>query len=242
MRNQALTGYLLHQKPYQERRALCYLFSKEFGMIHGVSKKGVPLFERLQLFATGKRSLKNFSQIQLAIHQPPISGSQQYAALYLNEVLYRLLPVEDPMPELWRHYDATLTLLRQPVTTTELRLYLRAFERRLFAELGHEILLTLDNNGASIQKDCQYRFNPESGFELAIQSAPSIKDGLSTNNEGMALLSIFNGDDILQMDEIGLTTTTVMLWSRLYRLLIDHLLDYKPLQSRLLWQQQQRYQ
>ncbi|MGO1757157.1 MAG: DNA repair protein RecO, partial [Psychrobacter sp.] len=27
MRNEALVGYLLHQRPYQEKRALYYLFS-----------------------------------------------------------------------------------------------------------------------------------------------------------------------------------------------------------------------
>ena len=44
------------------------------------------------------------------------------------------------------------------------------------------------------------------------------------------------------MAEQGLSSSNLNAWSRLHRQLIDHLLDYQPLQSRLLWQQQQRYQ
>ena len=134
MRNEALIGYLLHQRPYQEKRALYYLFSQQHGVIHGIGKKGAPLFMPLQLFATGKRDLKTFSQINIAplssiqgsvtqdslapedsqadlaeaLHHESISGQHQYAALYLNEILWRLLPTEDPMPVLWQHYQNSL--------------------------------------------------------------------------------------------------------------------------------------
>mgnify|MGYP000501174069 CR=1 FL=1 len=63
MRNEALVGYLLHQRSYQEKRAIYYLFSQQHGVVHGIGKKGAPLFEPLQLFATGKRDLKTFTQI-----------------------------------------------------------------------------------------------------------------------------------------------------------------------------------
>ena len=39
MRNQLLTGYILHQKPYGESRSLIYLFSEEWGVVHGIGKK-----------------------------------------------------------------------------------------------------------------------------------------------------------------------------------------------------------
>ncbi|WP_353891951.1 recombination protein O N-terminal domain-containing protein [Faucicola atlantae] len=39
MRQQPLTGYVLHQKPYQENRGLLTLFSAEFGIVHGIGKK-----------------------------------------------------------------------------------------------------------------------------------------------------------------------------------------------------------
>lgn len=270
MRNQSLLGYLLHQRPYQEKRALYYLFSQQFGVIHGIGKKGAPLFEPLQLFATGKRDLKTFSQITLcqienapldAIqeahlaqaddsithpnfvqHEPKnyqqISGQQQYAALYLNELLLKLLPVEDPMPVLWQHYQHSLLTLKQPLSADELRLSLRQFEQYLFQELGFSLNLTHDNLLTAIASDTLYRFLPELGLMPIIQTAEH-DDNADVNASVQAL---FSGQEILAMAQAGITMSTLHSWSRLHRHLIDHLLDYQPLQSRLLWQQQQRYQ
>ncbi len=265
MRNEALLGYLLHQRPYQEKRALYYLFSQQFGVVHGVGKKGAPLFEPLQLFATGKRDLKTFSQImisQIDINQPenaqsdsaqvddkvtyaklpqpelksyqPISGQQQYAALYLNEILLKLLPVEDPMPVLWQHYQQSLLVLKQPLSADELRLCLRQFEQHLFQELGFSLNLTHDNLLATIEPETVYRFLPDVGLVPIVQTAEY--------TENASLQAVFRGSEIIAMEQAGIVMTTLNLWSRLHRHLIDHLLDYQPLQSRLLWQQQQRYQ
>lgn len=264
MRNEALTGYLLHQRPYQEKRALYYLFSQQFGVVHGIGKKGAPLFEALQLFATGKRDLKTFSQIAVnqtdsiqmdsvqTVDNPDaqftypnqsiykqhqryqqISGQQQYAALYLNEVLLKLLPVEDPMPMLWQHYQNSLLTLKQPLDADELRLCLRQFEQCLFQELGFALNLEHDNIQDSIESKMTYRFLADVGLVPILQAERS---------EHANTQAIFNGDEILAMQQKGITSTTLDSWSRLHRHLIDHLLDYQPLQSRLLWQQQQRYQ
>ena len=248
MRNEALIGYLLHQRPYQEKRALYYLFSEQHGVVHGIGKKGAPLFEPLQLFATGKRDLKTFSQINLMLAEDDstesatatkplryqqISGQQQYAALYLNEILWKLLPSEDPMPVLWQHYRNSLLQLKQPLAADELRLCLRQFEYHLFQELGFALTLAHDNILAAIESDTDYRFLPDAGFVATAQI-----DKTTIN----ALQTVFSGADIMEMERLGIVDATLSNWSRLHRHLIDHLLDYQPLQSRLLWQQQQRYQ
>lgn len=272
MRNEALTGYLLHQRPYQEKRALYYLFSQQYGVVHGIGKKGAPLFEPLQLFATGKRDLKTFSQINLVqnilaqnsdsedivtqdikphnasfqeaqksseitltekMRYTQITGQQQYAALYINEVLWRLLPTEDPMPVLWYHYQDTLIQLKQSLSTDELRLCLRQFEHNLFQELGFALTLLHDSSLDVIELDADYRFMPDIGF------APIV---IADNANSNIAQAVFNGVEIIEMAQMGITIQTLGVWSRLHRLLIDHLLEYQPLQSRLLWQQQQRYQ
>lgn len=263
MRNESLVGYLLHQRSYKEKRALYYLFSQEHGIVHGIGKKGAPLFAPLQLFANGKRDLKTFSQINITpittqeldgahkeniqrdtsqinsdskeseqISYKSIDGQQQYAALYLNEILWKLLPTEDPLPVLWWHYQNSLQQLKKPLTAIELRLCLRQFERYLFAELGFSLMLTHDSFEVAIDSNAQYRFVPDVGL------TPIYSDDDSVNVTAQA---IFEGTDILKMLEQGISNDTLNLWSRLHRQLIDHLLDYQPLQSRLLWQQQQRY-
>lgn len=259
MRNEALIGYLLHQRPYQEKRALYYLFSQQHGVIHGVGKKGAPLFMPLQLFASGKRDLKTFTQINIAplssiqdsvtqntlalkdnnnvnlaqtLHHETISGQHQYAALYLNEILWRLLPTEDPMPILWQHYQHSLQQLKQLLTADELRLCLRQFEAHLFNELGFALTLKHDSLDQPIEPDAWYRFLPDVGLMPIVHN----------DDESAVAQTVVKGNEILSMAEQGLSAPTLNAWSRLHRQLIDHLLDYQPLQSRLLWQQQQRYQ
>ena len=252
MRNEALIGYLLHQRPYQEKRALYYLFSQQHGVIHGIGKKGAPLFMPLQLFATGKRDLKTFSQINVASQNTTqigvvkdgglatvlealpygnITGQHQYAALYLNEILWRLLPTEDPMPILWQHYQNSLQQLKQPLTADGLRLCLRQFEAYLFNEMGFALTLKHDSLDQAIELDTWYRFLPDVGLVPIVH-----------NDDIAVTQNIFKGNEILSMAEQGLSSSNLNAWSRLHRQLIDHLLDYQPLQSRLLWQQQQRYQ
>lgn len=254
MRNEALIGYLLHQRPYQEKRALYYLFSQQHGVVHGIGKKGAPLFVPLQLFATGKRDLKTFSQINLnqinigplehdslssGLQNPElqpyqqITGQQQYAALYINEILLKLLPTEDPMPLLWHHYQDSLVQLKQLLTAQQLRLCLRKFEQHLFNELGFSLTLTHDNTLEPVDADDTYRFLPDVGLVPIVAA---------DDNVNVTMQAVFSGSEIVAMAQLGITESTVGAWSRLHRHLIDHLLDYQPLQSRLLWQQQQRYQ
>ncbi|MGO1489834.1 DNA repair protein RecO [Psychrobacter sp.] len=259
MRNEALVGYLLHQRPYQEKRALYYLFSHQHGVIHGIGKKGAPLFMPLQLFVTGKRDLKTFSQINLtpknttqidisgnsadtvgvieSVAYETITGQQQYSALYLNEILWRLLPTEDPMPTLWQHYQNSLYQLKQPLSNSELRLCLRQFEQHLFDELGFTLTLTHDSMQEAIEPDCLYQFLPEVGLVIVSQTNTDPK-----HIDSGAGHTVFVGADIISMVQLNITEVTLNNWSKLHRHLIDHLLDYQPLQSRLLWQQQQRYQ
>src|SRR5690606_20669031 len=214
MRNEALIGYLLHQRPYQEKRALYYLFSQQHGVIHGIGKKGAPLFMPLQLFATGKRDLKTFSQINIeplssiqgsvtqdflasedsqanlaeALHHESISGQHQYAALYLNEILWRLLPTEDPMPVLWQHYQNSLYQLKKPLTADELRLCLRQFEAYLFNELGFALTLKHDSLDQAIELDTWYRFLPDVGLVPIVH-----------NDDIAVTQNIFKGNEILSM-------------------------------------------
>lgn len=235
MRNETLTGYVLHHRAYQEKRALYYLFTEQYGIVHGIGKRGLPLFEPLQMFATGKRELKTLTQVQMTSVNATIRGSQQYAGLYLNEILYRLLPVEDPLPELWARYAASLNLLRAPLSADELKLCLREFEHSLFNALGYEILLSYDAEAQPVEPAHYYSYRPEVGFMPVVSSEVIESNGFSVAN-------IFSGSELFKMQEQGICLATLPLWSRLNRDLVAHLLDYQPLQSRLLWQQQQRYQ
>lgn len=249
MRNEPLTGYLLHHKAYKENRALYYFFTQSHGVVHGVGKKGMPLFAHLQLFASGKRSLKTMSQIQPLAPQTAITGQNLYAGFYLNELLWKLLADEDAMPILWDFYQKSLDSLREPLDGVSLRLLLRYFEQALFTELGYAIALTTDNQDEPIEPALQYRFIPDEGFHVYIQPQYDGKhnDKNDVQASEFAASSIFTGQsllaiaDYLQDDDQQIDQHTLQTWTRLHRRMTDHLLDYQPLQSRELWQQQARY-
>lgn len=243
MRQERLTGYVLHQRPYQEKKAIYQLFSQEHGVVHGIASKGMPAFVPLELFASGKGSLKSFSKFalvdaQAAAMAAPVSGQVQYALLYLNEILYKLLEAQNSCVALWLAYQAHVQqLLALGVVSMQdvdkmrqIRLLLRSFERVLFAELGVDVALDMDCDGKAIDAAIYYCFVPESGFVPAdVQRAG---DGR------------FFGEDLLTM---ALRTEAAYLeklsvFGQLQKQMIDYVLGYRPLNSRKLWQQSYRYQ
>ncbi len=272
MRNQLLTGYLLHHKPYQENRALYYFFTPTHGLVHGVGKKGMPLFTLMQLFATGKRSLKSFSQIQPMLLETSalvdaklpctLTGKNLYAGFYLNEILWKLLETEDPMPKLWQYYQFTLNALcvsdsskindsleiddsLEMKSSLRMKLLLRHFEWVLFESLGRGVNLVEDSQGKPLQASCSYRLLADEGFQPVYQPENDTDKKVNT----FANMSIFSGDFLSALASYLQTTSQTTLsaselrdWSRLNKLTVDHLLDYQPLKSRELWQQFMRYQ
>ncbi|WP_227429458.1 DNA repair protein RecO [Psychrobacter sp. I-STPA6b] len=253
MRNEAINGYILHHKPYQEKRAIYYIFSQEYGLIHGIGKKGLPLFVPLTLFASGKKSLKTLQQINIAQLTPPLFGSNQYAGLYVNEITLHLLAVEDIQPQLYCAYQHVLALLRTPLNSFSLRLALRQYEWCLFSELGFAIDFVQDAQDVSICENRRYTFEPESGFigiaetEKSLAQKPLIK-------RSQVPMQIVEGSDIIKIqqainnsirgdvDASIIDDGALASWGIVHRQMIDHLFDYKPLQSRILWQQLSRYQ
>lgn len=260
MRNEALTGYILHHRPYQEKRAIYYIFTQQYGVVHGIGKKGAPLFVPLQMFASGKKSLKTLQQINIANLVTSLIGQNQYAGLYVNELTMHLLAIEDQQPRLYQAYETILGLLRESLEGIALRMALRHYEQCLFTELGFAIDFFQDTEGQNITKDASYIFDPQSGFintnkalvtddknNISQADRPSMSvtnteyQQQKSNNFQQYKKNIFTGGDIIAMQH-GIKAESVLQWGILHRQLIDYLFDYKPLQSRILWQQFAKYQ
>lgn len=249
MRQQQLIGYVLHARPYQEKRSIYQLFSSEFGMVHGVGVRGLPCFVPMTLFATGKNSLKTFKQIQPMpnISLIPIQGQLQYALLYMNEVLIRLLAVESPCDKLWQSYHTEVLQLQEYQMSSHglldmVKQALRRFERALFEEMGVSIDFCYDGLGVPIAPKMYYRFVPEMGFipnqSILVNQA---------NDEGKKVSRItYLGADLLQMANAkidkNLYVVHLSAFGQIQRDVMDYLLEYKPLHSRKLWRQSMQYQ
>lgn len=220
--SETYTGFVLHLRPFRETGALCELFTREGGRIsavaHGVrggrQRSGgqrLLAFNPLVLQLAGRGELKTLRKAE-TMETRWLEGTALAAGMYLNELLVRLLPREDPHERLFDQYASTLALLDGP----DLARGLRAFEHGLLEALGYGVPLDLDHLGRDIEPAARYRLEPAQGF---VADA----DG---GFMGATLLAIAAGDS--EDPEV------LRVARRLFNALLAPHLDGKPLRSRVL--------
>lgn len=236
MRNERLTGFVIHQRAYQEKRALYTFFCQEWGVIDGVAKRGLPLFAEIGLFATGKGDLKTFTQPSL-MQAVTLNYAMHYAGLYLNEIIYRLLGKEDECAGLYKAYKTAVSQLQSMDVSNDflLRRTLRQFELALFEHMGVAIDYQQDAMGNAIDLRLNYLFVMERGFCPIIEQALT-KQQQACLISGQSLLLIAKS----MREQTPLDEHCVYRLAGIHRQLIDYLLNHKPLHSRKLWQDYER--
>ena len=217
-------GYVLHRRAYRETSFLVDLLTRDHGRVSGVvrgarSRKGAPLepFVSYVFSWRGKGQLVTITGYDV-LAQRRLTARSLYAGLYANEILVRTLRAEDPVDELYQHYERTIADLEDDVAIEPV---LRRFEIALLRELGYELVFDFDaSTGAQVQPDCHYRYVHELGFEAAVA-------GQSNVVAGAHLLAIAAGD-FTQGD-----TRRVAKW--VLRRALRPLIGDKPLVSRALF-------
>ncbi|WP_051228131.1 DNA repair protein RecO [Oceanospirillum beijerinckii] len=221
-------AYVLHTRPYKETSALVSLLTLDYGRIDGVARgvrqkksRNRALLQPLQplhISWRGDSSLKSLFDIEACGALPLLNGRALSCVLYANELLTRLLLVEEPDPELFREYALLLVQLQQK---EQLEPALRSFEWQLLQTLGYPILYR-EYSGGPLQQDRLYRYHWQSGFHPVAVG----QQGLL----GKSLLAMQQGD---WLDELGLKTA-----KQLNRMALQPLLGDKPLLSRQLFRSQ----
>lgn len=160
-------AYVLHSRAYKESSALVDFLTPE-GRLRAVlraarGKRGslARPFQSLELALRGAGELKTVAHLEAQGIPHLLGGTALFSALYLNELLVRLLPAEDPHPALFEHYAATLVALS---AGRPLEPLLRAFEWRLLDDLGYGFALDRDRDGRPIHPEFLYQWLPEAGF------------------------------------------------------------------------------
>ena len=138
--------FVLHRRPYSESSLILDVFSEEYGrltlMSKGVRSKRSQLKGALQPFTplllkwSGKGSMKTLRQAEPISLGLPLSGLTLYSAMYVNELLARVLMAEVPMPALFHDYLAALTELAQCDNPEPA---LRRFELALLSAMGYGV-------------------------------------------------------------------------------------------------------
>jgi DNA repair protein RecO (recombination protein O) len=168
-------GYVLHTYPYKETSLIVEAFTRGFGRVALLARgarrprsamRGVLLsFHPLRLGwsrgASGQAELGNLIAAEWSGALQPLGGRALMCGFYLNELVLRMLPRDDPHEALFDIYSESLRGLAQTVSHASV---LRAFEKRLLAELGYAPLLEREAaSGTPIDPSRRYVYEPDRG-------------------------------------------------------------------------------
>jgi len=164
-------GYVLHTYPYKETSLIVEALTRRFGRVSLLARgarrprsamRGVLLsFQPLRLGWSGSAELSNLINAEWGGGLQPLAGRGLMCGFYLNELMLRLLPREDPHEALFDAYGEALSRLS---ASESFPAVLRSFEKRLLAELGYAPLLDREAmSGAPIDPAVRYRYEPDRG-------------------------------------------------------------------------------
>jgi len=168
-------GYVLHTYPYKETSLIVESFTRRHGRVALLARgarrprsamRGVLLaFHPLRLGWSGSAELSNLIQAEwggaLQPASRPLAGRGLMCGFYLNELILRLLPREDPHEALFDAYSEALARLSTGEAPAAV---LRSFEKRLLAELGYAPLLDREAlSGEPIEPSGSYVYEPDRG-------------------------------------------------------------------------------
>lgn len=216
---------VLHRRPYRNTSLLAELFTRDHGRVglvgRGVrGRRGVLLRPFLPILVSwsGRGELYTLTGTEEAgsdLNPPPAA---LLSALYLNELLYRLLIRHDPQPALFQRYLEALAALAGGM---DQETALRLFEKHLLILLGYGLMLDREaGTGEPIDDHREYHYVLDHGPRReALANAIPIA--------GRSLLALARENDLRDL-QIRRDI------KRLTRTAISRLLDGRPLQTREL--------
>lgn len=228
------TAFVLHHRPYRETSLLVDVLSRDYGRVSLVargqrqSKKTkqnvMQLFQPLWLSWFGHGELVTLSQVEAAEPGYRLIGNSSLCGLYMNELLVRLLPLQESEPDLFDSYRKTLQMLRN---SEDPQITLRLFEKQLLGQLGYGLQLDYDvETGQPISDALDYIYQADSG--------PHRHHGTSaTTISGRSLRHL--------REEQGFDQQSLKQIKTLMRTVINYYLGGRPLHSRQLFADLNQY-
>ena len=171
MRVLAQPAFVLHARPWRETSLIVELLTRDHGRV-GVVARGVqganrhPLraaLQPLQLLRADflpRGELARLLQAEAVDAAPRLAGEALMAAFYVNELVLRLLPRNDPAPELFERYGELRSRLGD---NAALAWQLRRFERDLLELLGYGLSFEEGEDGEPLDPAARYLLDAERG-------------------------------------------------------------------------------
>jgi DNA repair protein RecO (recombination protein O) len=229
-------AYVLHTRPYRDTSALVDLLSLDHGLLRAVARgvrgksagrrAAIQAFQPLLVSLAGRGELLSLSQAEHAAPGFRLLGDRLFSAMYLNELLMRLLHAQEAQPGIYRLYQQALVRLQQHGS---LEACLRCFEFRLLEELGYAWDLQHDaRTGEMLTAEQIYLFDPEHGYEAVQAPEAETPQKLFSGKEliGFADVVVHASDDDADSRQAA---------KRLMRQALRPHIGAKPLLSRTLF-------
>jgi DNA repair protein RecO (recombination protein O) len=230
-RREGQAAFVLHSYPYRETSLIVEAFTASYGRVAMVARGAkrprsemrglLNAFQPLLLSWAGAAELKTLLSAEWRGGMPLPRGAALLCGFYLNELLLKLLPREDPHPALWSQYESALLALTEHSAPAEQAATLRRFELKLLAELGYAMPLTHEQDtGAPI--------DPTERYHYAFDRGPRRRMA-----EPAAHWPIVRGETLLALaNESYPDPQTAAEAKRLMRSVLDHYLEERRIFSR----------
>lgn len=206
MRYAGERAYVLHARAWRETSLLVEVLSERHGRV-GLVARGVqgtkrhalraalqPL-QHIRFDAVQRGELAHLSAAEALDAAPQLAGEAMLAGFYVNELLVRLAPRQDPHSALYALYGEVRGRL---AAGGSLAWTLRRFERDLLEALGFGFDLSADGDGAPIDPAARYRLDPEHGARRVLGERSGDVRGAS----GRGLLALA-GDTPPEADDLA---------------------------------------
>ena len=155
-------AFILHSRHYGDTSLIVDVFARDLGRVSVLAKgyrkktnRGLQPYTKLLLSWSGRSEMKTLTGVETSSTPTQLTGKQLYAALYVNEILLRLLPKMDAHPQLFDYYQHTLAQL---AASNDVEPQLRGFEYQLLSELGYGLNFYNDATGEIIERQKYYRY------------------------------------------------------------------------------------
>lgn len=176
--------YVLHRRVYRESSLLLECLSPTNGRIGlvalGARRRNSPWrgllepFQPLLIRWSGRGELGTLRSAEPAGAPLNLPGKALAAGFYLSELVMRMLPRDDPAPDLFVAYGVALRALADGRRAGWV---LRLFEKQALAALGYGFDPACTRDGTPLQPDGWYRYGEDVGLTPCSAEGPGAAPG-----------------------------------------------------------------
>jgi DNA repair protein RecO (recombination protein O) len=225
-------AYVLHTYAYRETSLIVEALTTDHGRVALVARGAkrprselrglLQAFQPLLLSWSGHNELKTLHRAEWRGGLPLLGGAALLCGFYLNELLLKLLPREDPHSGLYATYEAAL---RDLAAGGDQAPVLRRFELALLAKLGYAMPLTREaDTGAAVDPAARYHYALDRGPQriAGVVAAEPRRDALLVHGATLVALA----------ENRFPNAETAAEAKRLMREVLDHYLEQRGIESR----------